>query len=1039
MKSKFIAGVSLFTLGVALIASPAFADPLSITGSQSTAVRTSAASGGTAGDISIASGGSLTPPTGTALTVDSNNNASNAGSITINDADGAVGIQAIDGVSGSIANSGAITVSESYARSDTNGDSVLDGPYAQGSNRFGIQTLGDFNGAISNSGTITVQGNNSAGIALGGSLAGSFNQTGTISLSGDNGYGLRTQSVTGDVMIGGVITAYGTNSSAVLLGGDVGGALLVNGSLTSTGYSSIALPSSTTSLTAQNLEQGGPTMWIAGSVAGGAQFAASTTTTNSDGTTTTTTAATLSSYAAAPALLIGSSSSAITLGSIATDANGYGLELNGTIAGMGDYSGFDAHGVQIGGLGQNVSIANGLTNGGTIKATTVGGSAVALEIGAGATMPTIANSGTITASGSSSAPLTTAIQIDAGASISSLTNSGTITGNAGTQSYAIRDQSGQLTSITNSGTIQAIGGTTNIAIDLSATQGDVSIVQNATSSSTVAAAITGAVLFGGTGNDTLQLNAGAMTGDVTFGAGTNLMQLTGGATYQGNVDFASALGTLTVENEASFSGAITHAGNVAVTLSNGSLTTSGNVPLASLTVNAGTLGVTVDGTTGAATNFQVAGTASFGSGSSVALQFNNLNHVIGTYRILDAGSISGGSNLTLNSAALPYLFSGNLQLENATPAIDVIVTRKSAAQLGLSPLLSTIYEPAYAAGLTDTTVGNYLLSLSDANSLNATLRAMLPDFAGDTFDSVSLSTRMAQRPLANPELPIEKAGEYGLWLQQFGWFDSKGAGSSLGYHNSGWGLEGGFERAFGSLGRIGIAVTYAYGSDSVVDTPTTVSSDEVELAAYWRASWHGFHAYAVGGIGSAKFHSSRALLNLASTGGAALIRNTGEWTGHIVTAGAGLSYQLDLGRFLLRPQASIDYVHLNEEGYTETGGGSGLDLIVDPRTGSETGFYGNLAIGYKLIEPVDQQGSYLKLELAGGDRRLLSTQLGSTTAQFAGGDSFTLTPDERSAGWTADIRAVGGDSSFSVTAQVGAAHEQDRTTLTFMASVIAAL
>src|SRR6202000_3132519 len=147
---------------------------------------------------------------------------------------------------GSITNSGSITVNESYTRTDTNGDGILDGPFAQGTGRYGIQTLGDFTGNITNSGTITIQGNTSAGIALAGTLNGSLSQTGTIAVTGDNSVGVSTGAVTGNVALSGTIGATGNNATGVLLNGNIGGTLVVQAAISSTGYSSITLPTSTT-------------------------------------------------------------------------------------------------------------------------------------------------------------------------------------------------------------------------------------------------------------------------------------------------------------------------------------------------------------------------------------------------------------------------------------------------------------------------------------------------------------------------------------------------------------------------------------------------------------------------------------------------------------------------------------------------------------------------------------------------------------------------------------------------------------------------
>lgn len=52
---------------------------------------------------------------------------------------------------------GKLIVDETYVSADTDKDGDLDGPFAQGSRRFGVRTAGRFNGNIAN-GEITVKG-----------------------------------------------------------------------------------------------------------------------------------------------------------------------------------------------------------------------------------------------------------------------------------------------------------------------------------------------------------------------------------------------------------------------------------------------------------------------------------------------------------------------------------------------------------------------------------------------------------------------------------------------------------------------------------------------------------------------------------------------------------------------------------------------------------------------------------------------------------------------------------------------------------------
>ena len=1043
MRKILVASSCLTPLALFSAFAPARAATETITGARTATVSTSTASSGAPADVSISSTGSITPTiAGAGVVIDSANSVTNAGTITFTGIDNATGIAADAGVVGSITNSGTITVSESYTQTDTNGDGIVDGVFAEGSNRFGISTAGAFTGDITNSGTITIQGNDSAGIALGGTLTGSLSQTGTITVRGGNSSGITANAVTGDVGIAGTISATGSGASAVLLNGDIGGALTVQGTLTSTGYTSTTLPTSTTLLGADNLLQDGPTLQVAGSVAGGMVLTAATSTTDSTGATVTTTAAAITSYGSGAAVQVGSATRAITIGAIAGDTNGYGIEVNGAVASLGLYDGFATHGMVIGGLGGAVTIAGGVAISGTVTATSNDASATALEIGSGASVPVLAVSGSVSASGAYDAGnISTAVLVDAGATVPTVSNSGTLSAVAeGTaaDTAAFVDRSGSVTQFANSGTISATGGTTNVALDFSTGSQNVTVTQAAASSTaTTTPSIVGDILFG-SGNDTLAVSDGAVTGNVSFGSGTDTLALSGSATFTGNADFDNASGdTLSVGTGATFSGTLTQAGGTAVTVAGGTLTltNTGSVPVASLAVsNGGTLGIQVDGTTGVATEYQVAGAASFASGSMLALHFNDITHVVGDYDVVEAASLTGSDNVTVASGSLPYLFTATVGTNSSGTALDVLVARKTASQLGLNRADSAAYEPIFAAVSGDKPLGDSFLTYTDAASLTHALRTMLPDFAGGSFDSVSLASRSSAHWLADPASPVIEAGPWGFWLQQSDWLDSKSVGDTAGYKISGLGVSAGGEYALGKVGRFGLSFAYMSGTNDDKGTANSVTDNQYELGAYWRANWGGLHAFARAGIATVDFDSRRSFSG--DDDGAAVNRIArGKWNGKMESGTGGLSYQLDIGAFSLRPQGSIDYYRLHEDGYAEAGGGAGMDLTVDGRTSDELAANEALAIGYRIFEDPEDDNGYMRIELEGGRREVLNGSLGATTASFAGGDQFTLIPDALKGGWTGAVRLKGGNENFAVSGEIDGEREQGTTAAALRAGV----
>ena len=172
---KLLAATCLTPLSLALLPSQANAE-IVIGNATTTPVLTSTGND----DIRISSTGSVKPTTGNAVTINSNDSVKNEGTIQITGSNNSTGILANPGFTGDITNAGSIIIDESFTPTDSDNDGDLDGPFAQGTGRFGIHVLGGgtFTGNILNSSNITIEGNSSAGIAIDSTLAGNVSLTG---------------------------------------------------------------------------------------------------------------------------------------------------------------------------------------------------------------------------------------------------------------------------------------------------------------------------------------------------------------------------------------------------------------------------------------------------------------------------------------------------------------------------------------------------------------------------------------------------------------------------------------------------------------------------------------------------------------------------------------------------------------------------------------------------------------------------------------------------------------------------------------------
>jgi len=1039
----------------------------SVTTARTTPIATATANNGAADSIRITSAGSIKPASGgVAVTVNSNHNVTNEGTIQTTDASNSAGVVAAAGTSATITNSGTITIDETFAPTDTDNDGDLDGPFAQGQNRFGIRTLGALTGSVVNAGTITIEGNSSAGISLEGPLTGSLTSSGSVSVRGDNSAGIRAGAVSGNVALTGSIATVGANAIGVALTGPIGGALTVQGSITSTGYRSATPPADVTKLDADDVLQGGPALQVAGSVAGGILLDAPPPNTKPDdkdedkdgieddkeGT------ATITSFGSAAAVQIGSATGAVAIGAVGgSAAAGNGLVINGRILGSGVYKDVAGNGLVIGGLGQATTITGGVLNTGAVSAASNGGNATAIRIGALASVPGLRNTGTIEAGGGSvAANQVRAVVVDAGGSLLGITNSGRITANAAGEgsAVAIADLSGSLRSIDNSGTISAVAAKPAagraIAIDLAANTSGATIRQSAATPTgkpsitgdirlgsgsdlleVSAGTITGAMQFGAGSNRLLASGEALLTGDATFGSGADTVQLAGKSALVGRLDLGGGADTLALSGTAQFRGTLAGAGQAAVTVAGGTLgiTSPGTVALGSLAVtDQGMLGVTIDGKAGTATRLDVAGDASFGTGSRLGVTLVNVSQSEGTYQILSAGRLTGSANLVASSIALPFLFKSSVTGNDAAGTVAVDIKRKTATELSLSASQARAYDAVFKALDSDAQVANSFLSIANAEQAGAAVQQMLPDHAGGTFATVTQGSRATARFLTDTAAPYSDQGGWGFWLQQTVWGSEKANRGTAAFDTSGWGATGGAEIKAGDVGRFGVSLAYLNGKNDDQDTGNEVRSDQYELAAHWRGDWGPLRAFARGSFAKIDFEGTRRFAFAQGTN--VIERNArGTWSGQLYSASAGLGYEAKIGRrFALRPSASIDYYRLDEDGFAETGGGDAFNLTVDKRSSDEIAVNGTLVAGYDLGS-LAADAVWLRAEIEGGRRQIIGGSLGATTARFKGGAAFSLLPDARNDGWIGGLRLVGGQGGFSLAGEVGAEEQYEKVAL----------
>jgi hypothetical protein len=1009
MRKRLLAAVAMAPL-VLFGLHPAYAQTTTNINNSTATPQSTAASG----DIIIDGGGGVVQPqTGgvAAVTLNSNNSVTNAGVIATNNLDNVQGILVAPGsFTGSIFNQGQITLTESYTPTDSaNGDGIPEAPFAQGTNRIGILTQGTLTGDIIHSGAISIQGNNSIGISVAAGLNGSLLSTGTINVTGDNTIGIRTAGeITGALRVGNSISMMGQNAVGVQTTGKIDGALSFYGAVSATGYADPARITGTQPLlnlekTPADVEQGGGAVQVQGSVTGGIFIGAAPITTVSTDTTTDADGdgivdsvegtGSLTSNGTAPALQIGSTAP-ITIGNFGTTtANSFGLIIEGTVAGSGVFDGFSSTAIDIGAGGGGVNLGGGINIIGSVSSSAYQADATAIHLEGGTVAPTFQNSGAVSATVTSAGANTaTTLVIEAGATVNSLVNFGTLvastTGDAANASVVI-DRSGTLNSVENTGSIDAalapgaVGELITghgIALDLHLNTTGVTLRQESNG-----------------------VNAPSIIGDVMLGNGPNTVQLLAGS-IQGALSLGTAPSSLTIDNGATYVGALTYGGTaLSINVPNGTLqnNATGVVGASNLTVGAsGVLTVALDPQRNASTVYTVSGAASFAAGSKIGATLLSTPLSPTTFTIVRAASLTMGSTDTALLTTLPFLFDGSIQSNVAAGTINLTVSTKTPAELGMNRAEASAFPAILAALPQDAQIQTAVVSSGTKAGFAATYDQLLPDSGGDVFQTALQMSKAVSRATADRfDLSTqtdddEAPSDVGMWASEFYTGIDQAKADNNPFHSAGLGLIGGVD--FGGYG-----ATLSLASANVIrphdaggDSLNSISSVEGGFYAAPRYGPISIDARVGGGYlkmtDRRQFVASILSGDLSTT--TAVSRTAeGDWNGYDLSGhiGAGLLANVTPHLFF-QPKVYADFFHVQEDAYNERGGGTSFDLNVSGRTSTQTSATASVVAGMKFGK------SFIfspQIEIGYDD--VIQGGPGNTTARFAyGGPSFTVQPNQ---------------------------------------------
>ena len=1006
-------------LSAAVLGTPiAFAD-VDVTDERTDTLRTSEQ--GTGGDnIVITTTGRviISDDPGPGVILDTDHTLVNQGSIQVGGADNAVGVQVSAGVTGGVTNEGRIEVSDTEGPSDEDGDGDLDGPTAFGTNRVGILIEdGDtFTGDILNTGagSIIVEGNQSAGIRSLGRIDGNLTNLGRITIIGDQSYGIDVRGgLSGDLTLGGTIQANGIDTVAVRVGSVIDGMLFVDGTVESSALRLSFRPTPITSrfVDDDDINRSGSAIQVGASLLGGFYTRGlEQTETGLNSQSTIVARTTAPAVWISPEFATGTPDNiffgAVTLpgdeeNDIEAEEFAFGFVSRGTITANGFVDGYDStalriEGAIIDGTLYTTTFEGGLYNAGTMASQAYDATATTILVGNGAILPVIQNEFTIRSAAEGIGANSRAVVILAGAQVPTFRNNDliiAITSGQGS-AYGIIDQSNTLGLIENTGAISTFLQDEN-GQDLLADNADspeevaertAIDVRNSTIDVTFRQflgegeeddediGVRGDIRMG-SGDDTIDVSAGAINGDLYFGDGADTLMVSGTARVSTSLNDSD--------------------GDLSIQASGGDLEI---LNTETATIREATFGdgsrliFQVDLAPTNAPLLDVSETATFGAGSRVTASLSNLIGEGSSYIVLRANSLVIDEALTeLENTDAPYLYASTLSRDaNDNDTLILTLRRRTANELGMHSNQGVAYNAAFQTWEDNSDLGAAFASLTNAQDFFAAYDQLMPEYSASAIQFAIASNDSTIGALSNRLDAARRSPDStgGLWVQEFGYFADRAANSfGPGYRGHGVGVAAGIDRPAGPFYSVGLNLVGAaseIAESNGVDQPMTALTGQ--FGGYGGFEVAGFTGDFYAGAGIDRFESERRVLI-----GTFDQTATAEWTGYHYSASARFGRDLEMGRWYARPAVSIDYLRLFESSFEETGGGVGIDLNVDDRETQTFSSTASFTVGGRFGD----SDSWWAPQFRIGYRNELGGIDSDTTATFAGyNNPFTFQAED---------------------------------------------
>ena len=246
--------------------------------------------------------------------------------------------------------------------------------------------------------------------------------------------------------------------------------------------------------------------------------------------------------------------------------------------------------------------------------------------------------------------------------------------------------------------------------------------------------------------------------------------------------------------------------------------------------------------------------------------------------------------------------------------------------------------------------------------------------------------------------------DYTAWTRAYGSVGSVDAtANTASMDSSAVGVMIGADAAMGDV-RLGVFAGYQHGEFDADDIGSSASDDAYQLGAYAGTQLGGLR---LSGGAAYTWHDLETTRNIAFGGLAEHI--TGDTDAGSAQVFGEIGYVFDLAvkqvPVELMPFAGIEYIHLDTDGYTETGGSSALSI--DDATSDLT----YTTLGLRAATTVAIGANPVRLSAMAGWRHAFGDTTPVTTNRFAGGSAFQVD----GAPIDEDVALVGAGVGFNIT------------------------